>query len=92
MLQTPITARIIAPPIFTEECPDCSGSGHWLDSVRWSGEAYGEQVERTCETCDGLGTVECEPKCSYCDDAPAADDGLCGDCFEEVNGQFGVGA
>lgn len=30
--------------------------------------------------------------CTSCGDALAVDDGLCGDCFEEINGQFGVGA
>ena len=41
------------------------------------------------------GQVAAAPRakdeCEQCD-APPAEDGLCRDCWDEINGQFGVGA
>lgn len=33
-----------------------------------------------------------ESVCAGCSDAFAEQDGLCPDCWSEINGQFGVGA
>lgn len=33
-----------------------------------------------------------EEICTLCNSDLATDDGLCAACFEEINGQFGVGA
>lgn len=30
--------------------------------------------------------------CEHCGEEPIFDDGACRDCFDEINGQFGVGA
>lgn len=56
----------------TSDCPDCH-EGKYESRGR-----YG-YIEHICETCDGLGEVDCA--CAECNVIrPLNDDGLCRDC------------
>ena len=48
--------------------------------------------ELICDCLTGKRDILDDEPCGHCTEEPALHDGLCRDCWEVVNGQFGVGA
>ena len=74
----------------TRPCPECEGSGYFLETARVAGEAIdADQYEVRCDDCGGLGMIEAEPECDYCGD-PIDAPGCCAMCEADSLATFPV--